>query len=204
MSAMLDKSLDDIVKESREQRGKGQSDNRKGQKEFSGRPRQSQRGSFRRRNGILARRDTADRRGGMTGIANRTITKNDGKFRRFNNFNNVRQFRRRAPQTGRDITIMQKSRNRSQNIVKVSDLDYSIMEEDLMELFSSVGDVLKVWIDYDRTDRSEGTGGCIFRNAHDAQRAIEMYNGCRIEGMPIHLNLLQNNTDPRGPEKCPW
>ncbi|CBZ51239.1 hypothetical protein NCLIV_043070 [Neospora caninum Liverpool] len=75
-------------------------------------------------------------------------------------------------------------------VVRVSNLDYSVLEEDLKELFAAVGEVVKVWLEYDRTDRSKGTGGCIFRHLSDAKRAIELFEGRRIEGLPLRLELL--------------
>lgn len=51
-------------------------------------------------------------------------------------------------------------------------LDHTIMAEDLRELFSEF-DLSKAWIDYDSTDRSDGSGGVIFRTAHDAEQACE-------------------------------
>ena len=38
--------------------------------------------------------------------------------------------------------------------MRVSGLDFSVLETELKELFESIGGVIKVWIDYDRTDRS--------------------------------------------------
>ncbi|PFH31989.1 RNA recognition motif-containing protein [Besnoitia besnoiti] len=81
-------------------------------------------------------------------------------------------------------------------VVRVSNLDYSVLEEDLKELFSAVGEISKVWIDYDRTDRSKGTGGCVFRSVADAKRAIQTYEGRRIEGLPLRLELVP----PRNPD----
>lgn len=82
-------------------------------------------------------------------------------------------------------------------VVKVSNLDYSILQEDLYELFASVGEVAKVWIDYDRTDRSEGTGGCIFRDPSNARRAVELYNGRIIEGMAIKMEIINPGESTR-------
>jgi len=74
-------------------------------------------------------------------------------------------------------------------IVSVSNLDFSIMKDDLEELFESVGPVQRCWVNYDKTDRSKGTGGVIFEDHQDAVRAIEQYNGRLIEGQPLHLEF---------------
>jgi len=73
--------------------------------------------------------------------------------------------------------------------VKVGNIDFSIMKEDLEELFESVGAISKCWVDYDRTDRSKGTGGVIFEDEADAIRAVETFSGRLIEGQPIQLEF---------------
>lgn len=88
----------------------------------------------------------------------------------------------------------------SPRIVKVSNLEYSVMRDDLVEMFTSVGPIERCWVDYDRTDRSEGTGGAIFVHSRDADRAVEVFNGRVIEGQEIHLEITvrPNNTRPSG------
>ncbi|GAB67394.1 RNA binding protein [Plasmodium cynomolgi strain B] len=79
----------------------------------------------------------------------------------------------------------------SQVRVKISNLDYTISKNDLVvpsalasalaiamtELFSNVCKVVNAWINYDHTDRSDGTGVCVFENINDAQKAIDKYDG---------------------------
>ncbi|EWC91123.1 hypothetical protein PFNF54_00087 [Plasmodium falciparum NF54] len=67
--------------------------------------------------------------------------------------------------------------------VKISNLDYTISKNDLMELFSNVCKVVNAWINYDHTDRSNGTAVCVFENINDAQKAIDKYDGSEIEGL---------------------
>ncbi|OEH78633.1 RNA recognition motif-containing protein [Cyclospora cayetanensis] len=97
-------------------------------------------------------------------------------------------------------------------VVRISGLDYSVLESELRELFESVGGLNKVWIDFDRTDRSLGTGGCVFKSVSDARRAVEAFDGRRIEGKALHLELqgprgVQGDSDGfrggfrRGPER---
>jgi len=75
------------------------------------------------------------------------------------------------------------------NFLKVENIDFSIMKEDLQELFASIGPIQKCWVDYDRTDRSNGTGGVLFVDEDDAHRAIRTYNGRSIEGKPLRLTF---------------
>ena len=75
--------------------------------------------------------------------------------------------------------------------VRVAGLDYSIMTSDLEELFLSVGPIERCWVDFDKTDRSLGTGGVIFVSPRDARRAIQMFNGRLIDEQPLQLDLVQ-------------
>ncbi|CDJ61164.1 hypothetical protein, conserved [Eimeria maxima] len=85
-------------------------------------------------------------------------------------------------------------------IVRISGLDYSVLDSELRELMEkSCEGILKVWIDYDKTDRSRGTGGCVFRTLADAQRAVETFDGRRIEGKPLRLELQRPRGPPGGP-----
>lgn len=91
------------------------------------------------------------------------------------------------------------------NKVFVDNLDYSIMAEDLEELFGSVGTVQKAWINYDSTDRSEGNGGCMFVSGSEARRAVQRYNGSTIEGLKIVVSLDHSKgKGGKGKGKVPW
>eukprot|EP00451_Oxyrrhis_marina_P042183 CAMPEP_0204406086 /NCGR_PEP_ID=MMETSP0470-20130426/7817_1 /ASSEMBLY_ACC=CAM_ASM_000385 /TAXON_ID=2969 /ORGANISM="Oxyrrhis marina" /LENGTH=90 /DNA_ID=CAMNT_0051401605 /DNA_START=16 /DNA_END=288 /DNA_ORIENTATION=- len=65
------------------------------------------------------------------------------------------------------------------------------MAEDLEELFLDVaGDSLeKVWVDYDNTDRSLGTGGARFASSAVAGKAVSRFSGVVIEGKAIHISV---------------
>lgn len=73
--------------------------------------------------------------------------------------------------------------------VSIENLEHSIMAEDLEELFGSVGRVQKAWVNYDDTDRSDGSGGCLFENAGEAKRAIDKFDGTIVEGMQIRIRM---------------
>ncbi|UKK02356.2 hypothetical protein MACK_001715 [Theileria orientalis] len=108
--------------------------------------------------------------------------------RQFGRTNRRFEDRREAPR---------RPRRETKYIVRVSNLDHSVMKEDLMELFSSVGDVVKVWVDYDNTDRSKGTGGCIYKFTEDAKKAISKFNGSMIEGKAVEMYGEVYNRDRR-------
>ncbi|EZG87172.1 RNA recognition motif protein [Gregarina niphandrodes] len=63
-------------------------------------------------------------------------------------------------------------------------------------MFSSAGEVRKVWIDYDRTDRSLGTGGVIFNDYEDARAAVDRFSGLELDGSVITLTLEIHPDEP--------
>eukprot|EP00921_Rhytidocystis_pertsovi_P002881 GHVQ01004835.1.p1 GENE.GHVQ01004835.1~~GHVQ01004835.1.p1 ORF type:complete len:260 (-),score=16.04 GHVQ01004835.1:1474-2253(-) len=77
-------------------------------------------------------------------------------------------------------------------VVKISNLDFSIMENDLKELCKRFGDVVRVWIEYDRFDRSTGVGKCIFKKYVDAVNAVKNVDGKLVEGRNIEAELIDN------------
>ncbi|CAI7721474.1 THO complex subunit 4, putative [Plasmodium vivax] len=95
----------------------------------------------------------------------------------------------------------------SQVRVKISNLDYTISKNDLMELFRNVCKVVNAWINYDHTDRSDGTGVCVFENINDAQKAIDKYDGSQIEGMAIKMEIMHRRNygyRKKYKSRCPW
>lgn len=72
--------------------------------------------------------------------------------------------------------------------VAIKNLDFSIMADDLVELFSRIGGCDKVWVDYDHTDRSLCTGGALFESPDDAWRALK-FDGQPIEGKAISIKI---------------
>lgn len=191
MSSLLDKPLDDIVAEKKLAERKKNSQGRTGgnfnQKRFFRRSNQIQNYQNPRRGGFNAkrfnRRDYGEpSRKYIFGDRNPTHIVNRGSFS--------------SPyQKGiRQIRFANSNRKNAFVILRISNLDFCILQDDLHELFSSVGEVSKVWIDFDKTDRSEGTGGCIFKDPRDAERALRLYDGRMIEGMPIKLEIINGGS----------
>jgi RNA recognition motif-containing protein len=77
----------------------------------------------------------------------------------------------------------------------VGNLPYSVTDQTLMDLFSSVGTVeeAKVIVDgYSR--RSKGFGFVQFADDAEADKAIETYNGYEIEGRALVVNEARQDT----------
>ncbi|KAH0538702.1 hypothetical protein FGG08_004719 [Glutinoglossum americanum] len=86
--------------------------------------------------------------------------------------------------------------------IRIDNLHYELGKEDLEDLFSRKGPVLKVDIRYDRAGRSEGVAFVTYESIDDARAAIRDYDCANANGQPIRLTLMSNSTPaarPRNP-----
>lgn len=75
----------------------------------------------------------------------------------------------------------------------VGNLEYSVTDEQLSELFSQAGTVVSATVISDqRTGRSRGFGFVEMSSGEEAEKAIEMFNGKEFEGR----NLVVNEARP--------
>lgn len=91
--------------------------------------------------------------------------------------------------------------------VKISNLEYTVSKDDLIDIFSDECKIVDAWVNYDRTDRSEGTAVCIFENLHEARKAVEKYDGSKVDGLAIQMEILPGRFyKPYNQKrnKCPW
>lgn len=74
----------------------------------------------------------------------------------------------------------------------VGNLSFKLTEEDLIEMFSSHGEVMQVRIILDReTGRPRGFGFVTMANEADANKAIKALNGQSIEGRSLTVNIAR-------------
>jgi RNA recognition motif-containing protein len=74
----------------------------------------------------------------------------------------------------------------------VGNLNYSVTEGQLRELFSQYGKIQDAVIIKDNyTDRSKGFGFIEFSNASDAQKAAAELNGKEYEGRALKVNAAR-------------
>lgn len=71
----------------------------------------------------------------------------------------------------------------------VSNLGDEVTEEDLRELFGSIGPLKKCGLKYDRSGRSVGLADIVYENARDAKTAFEKYKNAKLDGRPMVLEM---------------
>ena len=82
----------------------------------------------------------------------------------------------------------------------VGNLDYSVTDDQLAKVFAKAGTVVSVVIISDRySGRSKGFGFVEYGTKEEADKAIEMFNGKKPEGLEGDRELVVNPARPRQP-----
>jgi len=76
-------------------------------------------------------------------------------------------------------------------IIYVRNLPWSTSNEDLVELFSTIGKVARAEIQYEANGRSRGTGVVQFEKLEDAVTAIAKFTGYQYGGRPLGLSHVR-------------
>ncbi|ORX89447.1 RNA-binding domain-containing protein [Basidiobolus meristosporus CBS 931.73] len=71
--------------------------------------------------------------------------------------------------------------------IQVENLHYEVSQQDLEELFTTVGAVKKVNIVYDNAGRSTGVAKIQFETPAHAAQAIQQYNNVTLDGKPMKI-----------------
>ncbi|EKD15108.1 RNP domain protein [Drepanopeziza brunnea f. sp. 'multigermtubi' MB_m1] len=79
-------------------------------------------------------------------------------------------------------------------IIYVRNLPWSTSNEDLVELFTTIGKVEQAEIQYEPNGRSRGTGVVRFDSAEGADTAIEKFSGYQYGGRPLGLSFVKYQT----------
>jgi len=77
--------------------------------------------------------------------------------------------------------------------VIVTGLNYDVLDDDLMEIFSEEGEVKYASVRFDRSGRSEGKGDVIFARYSDAERAVANLDNVELNGQIIRVRIARNN-----------
>ncbi|OWM70069.1 THO complex subunit 4B-like isoform X2 [Punica granatum] len=75
----------------------------------------------------------------------------------------------------------------------ISNLDYGVTNDDLMLLFSTVGELERYSIHCDKSGRSKGTAEVVFTREADAIAAIKRYNNVLLDGKPMMIEIVGKN-----------
>ncbi|CEI98581.1 hypothetical protein RMCBS344292_12687 [Rhizopus microsporus] len=75
--------------------------------------------------------------------------------------------------------------------ITIDNLHYNVTENDVLELFSTVGQVEKARLFYDRSGRSTGQAKVRYASNSDAQKAIEKFNNVELDGQPMKIEVSQ-------------
>ncbi|KAL2109554.1 hypothetical protein VUR80DRAFT_2298 [Thermomyces stellatus] len=75
--------------------------------------------------------------------------------------------------------------------IYVKNLPWSTSNEDLVDLFTTIGKVEQAEIQYEPSGRSRGTGVVRFDNAETAETAISKFQGYQYGGRPLGLSFVR-------------
>ncbi|KAF2835742.1 RNA-binding domain-containing protein [Patellaria atrata CBS 101060] len=76
-------------------------------------------------------------------------------------------------------------------IIYVRNLPWSTSNEDLVELFTTIGKVERAEVQYEPNGRSRGTGVVQFDTADNAETAISKFSGYQYGGRPLGLSYVK-------------
>jgi len=83
-------------------------------------------------------------------------------------------------------------------IIHVRNLPWSTSNEDLVDLFTTIGPVKKAEIQYEPNGRSRGTGIVEFDTPENAETAIAKFSGYQYGGRPLGLSFVRYSNVSNG------
>eukprot|EP01137_Pigoraptor_chileana_P026518 Opistho-2@7912 len=163
MSDKLDKPLEDLIAASRKDRSSSGGRRGRGRGALSGRQNNTRSAPYEK-----PRRDSGNAEG-------------DWHHDRFQGEGNGNGGNRRVADARSSIGSAK---------ILISNLDAGVTDQDIQDIFSSVGTVRKAFVHYDRSGRSVGTAEVTFGNAAGARDAIAKYNNVPLDGKPMQIAVV--------------
>lgn len=84
----------------------------------------------------------------------------------------------------------QSRRDNERTKMMVSNLDYSVTQKDMEELFGEFPDFSKAALHFDQNGRSLGTCELVFRSRSGAMKAVKQYNGVPLDGKAMKIECV--------------
>uniref|UniRef100_A0A383V5I3 RRM domain-containing protein n=1 Tax=Tetradesmus obliquus TaxID=3088 RepID=A0A383V5I3_TETOB len=79
----------------------------------------------------------------------------------------------------------------------ISNLDFKVTDEDIQELFGTVGTIKDSGVHYDKSGRSMGTAYVVFEKRSDALAAFNRYNNVALDNKKMSIEVVESAV-PRG------
>ncbi|KAL3527459.1 hypothetical protein ACH5RR_012115 [Cinchona calisaya] len=77
----------------------------------------------------------------------------------------------------------------------VSNLDAGVTNEDIRELFSEIGGLIRYAIHFDKNGRPTGSAEVLFARRSDAFQALRRYNNVQLDGKPMKIEIVGTNAE---------
>ena len=78
--------------------------------------------------------------------------------------------------------------------ITISNLFHEVSQEDIRELFSQVGPIASVKLQYDRAGRSSGVAQVTYAHRRDALLAIDRFHHVPLDGYPMQIDMAPLQT----------
>ncbi|XP_047972898.1 THO complex subunit 4D-like isoform X2 [Salvia hispanica] len=77
----------------------------------------------------------------------------------------------------------------------ISNLDAGVSNEDIRELFSEIGELIRYAIHFDKNGRLSGSAEVVFARRSDAFQALKRYNNVQLDGRPMKIEIVGSNAE---------